>query len=398
MKSNLIKLVSLVVVSSLFIPSQGLAGEFSGEATMENRLYFQQGVYGNEDESTLSVKVKPQYSHAWDQDRKVITITPYAHLNHPDNEKNHVDLREASYVGAYDDFGVTLGLSKVFWGVTESKHLVDIVNQTDSVENIDGEDKLGQPMINGTYTSDYGNFSLFVLPFFRERTFPGPEGRLRAPFVVDTDRATYSHEDEEKHIDYAFRWSHYLGNLEWGVSYFRGTDRSPILNLDPSTMTLTPFYVQSEQLGLELQYIYDDFLLKFEGLRKDREFDKAYVQTVAGFEYTYSNVFGGMDIGVLYEHLYNEKSTKADDGFYNHSFVGSRIAVNDAQGAEFLFGGFFNNEEGDLSSFRFEGSRRINNNWKWEVEANWFVDNPKSSPFDAIKKDDYMQLSLSYYW
>ena len=41
-----------------------------------------------------------------------------------------------------------LGLRKVYWGVTESQHLVDVINQTEGVENLDGEDKLGQPMLN----------------------------------------------------------------------------------------------------------------------------------------------------------------------------------------------------------------------------------------------------------
>ncbi len=398
MRNNILRLITLLLLSSLFNPSQGLAGEFSGEATIENRLYFQQGIYNNEDESEMSIKVKPQYSHAWDQDRKVVTIIPYARINHPDDEKNHFDLREASFVGGYDDLEVRAGVSKVFWGVTESKHLVDVVNQTDLVENIDGEDKLGQPMINGTYSTDLGNVSLFVLPYFRERTFAGKEGRQRAPLVVNTEKAFYSHEDEEKHIDYAFRWSHYVGNLEWGLSYFRGTDRSPLFIVDPSDSTFKPFYVQSEQVGLELQYIYEDLLLKFEGLRKDREIENPYLASVVGFEYTFSNVFDGMDIGFLYEHLYDERSKASSDGFYNHSFVGSRIAVNDAKGAEFLFGGFINNETADVSSFRLEGSRRINNNWKWEAEANWFIDNPKNSPAYLIRKDDYLQLSISYYW
>ena len=40
-----------------------------------------------------------------------------------------------------------VGAAKVFWGTAESRHLVDIINQTDAVEDIDEEDKLGQPMV-----------------------------------------------------------------------------------------------------------------------------------------------------------------------------------------------------------------------------------------------------------
>ena len=49
-----------------------------------------------------------------------------------------------------------VGVGKVFWGVTESQHLVDIINQTDLVENIDTEDKLGQPMLETTWLQNWG--------------------------------------------------------------------------------------------------------------------------------------------------------------------------------------------------------------------------------------------------
>ena len=73
----------------------------------------------------------------------------------------------------------------------ESRHRVDYINQTDGVEDVDGEDKLGQPMLNLGLQRDWGDLNFFYLPYFRERTFPGTKGRLRAPLVVDTDRARY---------------------------------------------------------------------------------------------------------------------------------------------------------------------------------------------------------------
>ena len=59
-----------------------------------------------------------------------------------------------------------VGVGKVFWGVTESRHLVDVVNQSDFVEDLDGEDKLCQPMLALTLKLVWGTFDLFVLlPF-----------------------------------------------------------------------------------------------------------------------------------------------------------------------------------------------------------------------------------------
>ncbi len=91
---------------------------------------------------------------------------------------------------------------------------MDVINQIDSVESVDGEDKLGQPMVHLTAVKDWGVTELFVLPYFRERTFPGADGRLRTAVPVDTDHAQYESADKERHVDYAMRYSKTLGDWE----------------------------------------------------------------------------------------------------------------------------------------------------------------------------------------
>ena len=280
-------------IAALSFPARSL--EISGEFSQEVRYYPQEGAVGNTDQSEMSLIVKPDIGHSWDEDRKVINFIPFYRFTDPDDEKTHGDIREASFVGSWDTIELRAGVSQVFWGVTEGLHLVNIVNQTDFVENPDGEDKLGQPMINPTLVTEYGNLSYFFLPYFRERTFSGPEGRFQGPLIVDTDNPIYTHEDEERHIDHALRYGHYFGDLEFALSYFRGTDRDPLFFIDGDK--IRPLYVQAEQFGLDAQYIYESWLFKLEAIRRDQETQDPYFATAAGFEYTFSNIFGGMDIG-----------------------------------------------------------------------------------------------------
>jgi len=84
-----------------------------------------------------------------------------------------------------------------------------------------------QPMLRASRLLENGSVDLFILPYFRERTFAGAAGRFRTGIVVDTDAATYESSDEEKHIDYALRWSHTKEAFDVGVSYFDGTSRDP---------------------------------------------------------------------------------------------------------------------------------------------------------------------------
>lgn len=91
-------------------------------------------------------------------------------------------------------------MRKEFWGVAEARHLVDIINQTDEVENFDREDKLGQPMINLALINNWGTLDFFLLTGFRDRTFPGREGRLRTFPEIDVGEERYEkHGFEKKH-------------------------------------------------------------------------------------------------------------------------------------------------------------------------------------------------------
>lgn len=373
-------------------------GEFSGELSFEARSYLEHGAYGNTGLGDFSIILQPEYAVAWEEDRKVVSFEPFIRLSSLDDERTHGDIRELSFVGSWDLFELRIGISKVFWGVTESQHLVDVINQTDLVESPDGEDKLGQPMINFVYVNEYGNFEFFILPYFRERTFSGYDGRFRTNLVVDGESPIYLHGDEESHIDGAIRWSHYLGGLDWAISYFEGTGREPTLKANLIGTKLVPVYGQSKQASLELQYVVGDWLLKSEVLSKDSDQNGNYWAMVAGFEYTFANYYQGMDVGVLYEYLYDDRGESSGSGLDDASFVGSRIALNDEKSLEFLVGGIVEHETGKLSNAFIESSRRINENWKWTIEGSFFA-KPKSGSFlEKIKRDDYLQTSLSFFW
>jgi hypothetical protein len=73
------------------------------------------------------------------------------------------------------------------------------------------------------------------------------------------------------------------------------------------------------------------------------------------------------------------------------------LAFNDELGTEVLGGVIFNNEEAKFQSFRLEAARRINNNWKWELEVNSLFNTKPNQLINFFEKDDYAQFSLTYY-
>jgi hypothetical protein len=371
---------------------------FSGAITGEHKYYPKEGEYDNTSKNQTSLSLAPEIRYSWQSEKHITTFKPFYRYDDMDNQRTHFDVRELNYIGIYGNTEVKAGISKEFWGVTESVHLVDVINQTDLVESIDGESKLGQPMLNLNYISELGTISLYVLPGFRERTFSGKDGRFRTKLNIDTDEAIYTADDAEKNTDYALRWSHYIGNFEWAVSYFRGTDRDPFFNLN-SKGELSPVYTQMDQESIEVQYIKGDWLLKSEVLSRKSDLEDRYISTVSGFEYTFSNIKQtGLDIGILSEWVFDERKEDTQGAFYDHTFIGSRVAFNDANSAEMLVGAFLNNQSSKLTSFRIEGSRRINQNFKWELESNMIIEPDQTNSLYQFKDDDYVQAKILYYW
>jgi hypothetical protein len=277
--------------------------------------------------------------------------------------------------------------------------LVDIVNQTDLVESTDGEEKLGQPMVNLALIRDWGTLNMFVLPGFRERTFPGVEGRLRTQPYVDTGHALYESSDEDRHVDYAARWSRYLGDWDMGLSYFRGTGRDPRFVLDTSGAepVLVPYYDLIRQTALDLQATLGSWLWKLEAVHRAGQGDN-FVAATGGFEYTFVGVLESQaDVGVIAELLHDSRGADAPTPFENDVMLGTRLTLNDEQSSELLFG-LIADRDDSPRLYRLEASRRLGESWKLSLEGQAFTGISASGILSGFRRDNYLQLEIARYF
>ncbi len=374
--------------------------EMSGKVSADLRYFTQDAQFSGQDYDTnLSFSVEPEFYWEWNDGTDSLTFTPFLRVDENDNERTHGDIRELSWIHVGDGWEVKAGISKVFWGVTEFQHLVDVINQTDSVEDFDGEDKLGQQMISLSLVRDWGIVDIFLLPGFRERTFPGEDGRLRSGLVVDTDNAQYESGAGEKHLDAAIRWSHTLGDFDMGLYWFHGTNRDPILQpqMVAGNTVLVPYYEQMDQIGFDLQATIDSWLWKFEAIHRDSSSDE-YLAAQAGFEYTFYGIQeSAADLGVLFEYGWDERGEDADAAIQNDLFVGARLALNDAESTEVL-AGVSHDLDYDSQSFIVEASRRFGDNWNISIDGRFFTaDDPADLSYN-IKQDDHLQLTVERYF
>lgn len=394
----------IIIFALLYLPSFNThALDWRGSIGIETRYFTE-----HEDVQS-SAFVEPELYWENDTAQHAIKFKPFARYDQQDEERSHTDIREFFYQYANDQVEFKAGINKIFWGVTESQHLVDVINQTDNLEGFDGEDKLGQPMLQLSLINDWGVIDAFVLPYFRERKFAGPDGHFNLTFEAgqqiyqaDLQDAAYESDDEEHHLDTALRYSHNLGDWDLGLSYFKGTQRDPILipgNINPTAFTidLTAYYQQIEQWGLDLQATLGAWLWKTEIISRETN-DQQFTAATAGFEYTFYGVSeAGGDLGVLWELSKNDSPEIAGSILQDDVFIGGRYTWNDEQSSELLMG---ISQDLDNQSYaaKIEASRRLGDNYKISLDSWFFNADDQDDLLYNIRQEDFVHLSLEYYF
>jgi len=376
------------------------AGEvdWSGSVELEARSFLSDPAFADQlDGGQTSLAIAPELGFKTEDGRHQFRFVPYLRLDGRDDERTHFDLRQAYWRYVGDGWEILAGLERVFWGVAESRHLVDIINQTDAVEDVDEEDKLGQPMIVLSTFRSWGTLALYVMPGFRERTFSGREGRLRTPLVVDTDDPQYESSAEEERVDLALRWSHFLGDWDLGMSYFYGTGREPRLLPATGGDRLLPFYDVIQQIGIDVQYTRGAWLWKLEALVREGQ-GSTFGAAVAGFEYTFYQVKGAADIGILAEYLWDDRDAFAPPtAFEDDLFLGARLALNDTQDTALLVGGVVDLEHQSWAVL-VEAGRRLTDHLTIEVESRLFLDVAEEDPLATVASDDFLVARIAYHF
>jgi hypothetical protein len=379
------------------------AQSFNGSIELEQRFFWQTSKQQDLSKGQTSVRLEAEYFTDWNDGKDQLIFEPLLRLDGTDEERTHVDIRQLlwSHLGA--NYEVYAGMGRVYWGVTESQHLVDIINQTDGVENIDGEDKLGQAMLRYSYYSDFGNLDLFLLPYFRTRTFSGPDSRLNGGFITASDNAVFQSNDGKNHLDSAVRYSNTFSDLSLGISWFSGTSREPDLFrfFDVNTATTTPYYPLIDQFGLDLQLTTDAWLIKLEAIQRYYDADEFsnFAAATAGIEYTFVGVFSTVyDVGALLEYSWDQRDLNATSLFQNDLFLGARLALNDMSDSEVLLGIVQDLDESSSRSLFLEAATRLDTNLSANIELRYFHSDQPQDLLFRFRDDSFIQIGLEYFF
>jgi hypothetical protein len=368
------------------------------DLSAELRVFPETAMDSRQADQTLSISAVARADYAWHNGKTQLAVAPFVRLDSADSERSHADLREFEMRHRSGNFDWRGGIGKVFWGTAEFVHLVDVINQTDAVESIDGEDKLGQPMLSLAWRSRLGVFTGFLLPYFRERNLPGTAGRLRAPLRYDTGNAIFESTRGKKHIDAALRWNYSGDAIDIGLSHFVGTGREPRFLVRAATAepALVPIYDQIRQSSLDVNLVKGGWIWKLEALHQHNPL-KDYDAAIGGFEYTLTSNDSGAAIGLLAEYAWDGRGGNSTAAFQNDLFAGLRVSRNDVAGSELLLGLGRDLQFGS-HYVSLDASRRIGNDARLVIKLRIIDSNAHNDALSALTQDDHLLVEYTRYY
>lgn len=424
----------------------GAASDLNVRAELEARWF----PHVAEPSTGASLAGTAEYERELADGAQFLRVEAFARVDSNDAERSHADLREASWQSLGDRVVLTAGVRRVFWGYAESRHLVDIVNQTDFVEDLESEHKLGQPLLGAAWVGESSTLDLMLLPVFRERSFPGRDGHPRVPVPIAEDEAVYAHGARRSDLSYAVRYGIAFNGTDVGLSWFEGVardprlllcfeegssfntsnrgpdcsrseallagddaDRGPLtalmgnLGLAPDNAALraqvvadlivVPHYEPLQQLSLDAQHVSGPWSLKLEALSRER-LDQRTHAAVVGLEYTIGNVLrSGAALGLVAEWLRDEQADVLSARFDDEWFAGLRLALLDRRNTQALLGLLGDRHGGDRL-LQLEFSLKPAKNWRLSGKLRSFDKVPGDELSGFLRDEDLLSLSLERYF
>ena len=105
-----------------------------------------------------------------------------------------------------------------------------------------------------------------------------------------------------------------------------------------------------------------------------------------------------MDIGIILEYQYDGRDAGAPPTVAdNDIFVGTRLALNDANDTSVL-AGFTADLDSREIFFNVEAERRFGDNLSVEMRLRAFMNAEPGDPLFAFEHDNYLQLRLNWYY
>ncbi len=419
--------LALAVAAATMLPAaQSVAQEgvtFNGEVELSGRYYPQAGFLPGQTSQGLAPIVGGSLG-ARKRFDSGSAVFEFSGLYNAETGEGYADIPRGYYQYFGDGYDFLVGSNIVYWGVSESHHVVDSVNQRYTIDQTVDYISLGQPMLNFNLSLGLNStLSVYGLVYFRDRDQPNAETRFRSPILMSNNDAVYE-EGNGRNLDFAarFRTSQNIlwGGVDFALSYFDGTNRAPssmpnacltaggrfigetacgnLIIGNPQSVFFVPYYSKLRRYGVEFVYSNGDLQLTFEGALSNA-IGETYYSAIGGAQYSFGGIGpNGDTLVVVGEYLYDDRSIIQPANIYDDDvFLGFAYSGNDVAGTN-VRGGVYYDVKKDAQIYTVSYSRRINDAIRLEVAGFSVNAAGTNDPLTVAQDDGFVEVSLSYFF
>lgn len=376
----------LLIVVFTGLPASGTA-QTRGEVRIEGRwlTWSSSPYHSHRYDGTLVVR--GSLIRRWSDGAQAVAVEPFLRVD-AGGERHRFDFRSLSWSMRRTAWEIEIGMREIFWGVTESGHLIDVINQRDPEVSGEAGVKFGQPMLRVRAWPRWGTVDLVLMPVFRERPFAGSAGALWSPIPVDDGEPQFEWGPRLLRPASAIRWSQTLGAWDLGLTYFKGTNRQPRLQpgrKESGRKILVPHYDEIDQLGIDAQLTAGSWLWKLETATLDPE-EGRYVAAVGGLEYVFADYFS-----IFVEYLFDGRGDGATTSFEDDLYSAVRLLLPDGS---VQAGGYTDRESLNAVLF-LRVDRRLSDAVVIGLEARAFLGRDEREPPHARRQHTSISLTAT---
>lgn len=393
----------LFLLINFHLLAEGYEWEINNEIGFDIREFHKEEAFPNQ-KNTYSSYLKSEIYLEVTEKLNFIS-EPYYRYDHNDKERSLFNFKENYLLYFKGNSEVKIGIAQIFWGVTESKNLVDIINVYDATDG-DQKAKLGQSMLSySTYFESAGIFDFYYLPFFSKKPQIGESGRLRLAKPIENYDVIYSGGAGEKVPSWAFKWEKNIGMSDFSIQVFRGNsrDNSTIPLIEGTTLKYFAGYERISQLGAYMQTISGPYIFKVEAIRRHGQKNannlrENYYSYTLGAEYLLNRLFEKVwDLSLFIEYSNDDRANDSTDIMQNDIFMAGKLLFNDVNGAELLIGSTFDLDGGGNTS-NVEVSSRITEDIRvtGTYQSYWSTNN--KDPLHDFRRDNYLGIKVIKYF
>lgn len=306
-----------------------------------------------------------------------------------DEERRYYDLREARLNYSSGRWQFEAGNAVVFWGVSETINIVNVINQADLKESVDGKEKMGQGMLVSRYSGNINSFSIYYLPSFEPLDYPE---RPSPTIKILQDQPRFEKNADEG--EWAARWVGAFDFGDVGLSYFNGIRRDPLLVRSGESAALIPLYVKSEHMALDSVLFWSDAIVKTE-LLLGKEQEEDFFAYNLGFEYpTFPSFSWWQDAAWIAEFVFDSRDEKSGSMGQKDIFLGGRFNMGDLSQYELrIISGLDLDHYSKYLDFSFR--HRLTDYIQWSAKIIQFMDvGDEDYRIKLVEDEDFIELEL----